>query len=439
MGFFSDIPDTVRVRWYFCDQTAPVLPFPTVFNSKTLSPDPNLQYDLGEVGTRSWVDGSPPPWSARPDSLGWPIPPDFGPIFIKLVSVVNPDLPPFGRLGALYECIYDPVQDQWIGPRIPFPHPSPMYLQIVIDYTIWRVFWFDGVNLRASVTRLIYPPYALFPAVAPLGDPDTWINGGPFGSGVGADPEGFCVPAGNIAGIAGSLPIYTSGVGGLIGREVWTGQATYSDPGARRFQSFVIFDSAGAYTWVAPDAAIVARVNIQAAGGSGGFVANNNFLGGAGGGSGAWGVFDHVRIQSGVSYGIEVGAGGAPVSGFAIGGAGLRGNPGLPTNFGGLATAGPGDGGEGGTRTGNYAAGGAGGVVVGEPLWSSPGYPGTVGAIGPTAGDGGHSHFALGGLGSPPGGGSGGVPGSGGAGTFDALVPSGAGGAGQVILIYGFS
>jgi hypothetical protein len=71
MAFYPDRPDvTVRVRWFFVEEGSPLLPFPTVFNSKNWSDDGDIASPLGEVPSsiREWSDGAPPWifWADRP-------------------------------------------------------------------------------------------------------------------------------------------------------------------------------------------------------------------------------------------------------------------------------------------------------------------------------------------------------------------------------------
>lgn len=62
MRFYTNAPDTVRVRWYFVPSNTPINPFPNSFVSTNWDSDPKPQTELGEAIEygRSWYNGRPP-------------------------------------------------------------------------------------------------------------------------------------------------------------------------------------------------------------------------------------------------------------------------------------------------------------------------------------------------------------------------------------------
>lgn len=175
-------------------------------------------------------------------------------------------------------------------------------------------------------------------------------------------------------------------------------------------------------TWVAPTVAsdmyIVVDFNAQAYG-PGGNGGDGNLLAlqsGGGGGGGGFGQINDYAITPGNSYAIVVGAGGSETnSSFdgaaCVGGAGLNGE-----SASGLVAGSPGDGGAGGTGTGdvtNSGGAGAGGDGLNEGAGGGGAGDSANGtaASGTTAGsggasDGGNGGSGAGGNGSPIGGGA---------------------------------
>lgn len=71
---FQEGGPEVPVRWYFCDDNAPLLPFPTRFASGNWSREKTGWKGVGEVegAKRSYVKGERPMWATGKGLCGTP-------------------------------------------------------------------------------------------------------------------------------------------------------------------------------------------------------------------------------------------------------------------------------------------------------------------------------------------------------------------------------
>lgn len=72
--FFTDSPDTVTIKWFFCDPAASNLPFPTAFCSSNWDTEQDWNSDIGEVPmtTPNWNAGETPPTASGIKACGRP-------------------------------------------------------------------------------------------------------------------------------------------------------------------------------------------------------------------------------------------------------------------------------------------------------------------------------------------------------------------------------
>jgi hypothetical protein len=346
--------------------------------------------------------------------------------------------PEFGVVGITDELVYDPLGNNYVGPRHYIQAPVPIWWEIRFEVAFWWVWYWDGTMWRVSAAAFPYVPFIVFPG-KPIGTEDQWDNGSPYGTGgVGADENGYCLPAGNVAGFSSQEMIQWP-----WNIELWSVQFTYFDPGNLLYPGSHTWRDVGPDTWQSPHGVKVARLEMVGSGAGGGEVSQNGITGGGGGGSGAWQIWDHIPIAF-KSYDLNVGEGGAGGNGWNALGKGADGDSGGITTFDGRSfVAITGQGGAGALQLADVSRGGNGAIVT-PAFWSTwwkngkAGSFGSTAAIGALGGAGGNSHYAAGGAGGNPGGQVGASPGAGGAGSFDTTRPGGNGAPGFVRLIWGF-
>jgi hypothetical protein len=206
--FFSEDPETqVMIRWFFCDEDAKALPYPTSFNSSNWDSVKGIDPDVGELRSvkKKWVDGSPPPWGPTPVTCHsmashWP-----DPVFLQVINASPTELdPPFFVNGQVLPLFREPLgADVW-DILAPFPSlvagGSDVELQIGCNLP---PFFLPGLSLVYSFAGQAFP---LFFDTAPFqmagnfsyGDAKTWLEGVPLPGTFYHDvlPDGSCTDCG---------------------------------------------------------------------------------------------------------------------------------------------------------------------------------------------------------------------------------------------------
>lgn len=205
--FFTNSALEVDIRWFFCDDAAPSLPYETVFNSRNWDSVEDSKADIGEIRkVANWVDGSPPPYGPVGDlPFIWP---PFPQSFFLTIIWANDASPiklfamgqviEMKRLGPPLRWVSDPI----VNPN--FPALPPMRIHAYESEDGAQLIYTEAIrtSLEGSLSMEDFP----YAGAISLGKKEYWENGAPFGADpLGTGANGICVRCG--PGVPNTCPI----------------------------------------------------------------------------------------------------------------------------------------------------------------------------------------------------------------------------------------